>query len=60
MGCSGDDTSYMNVSVEEAAKMIKKTNKYPNLIILDVRTAMEFERSHLFGAINIPLDEIEG
>lgn len=50
---------YTDITVEEAAIMMKKTNKYPNLIILDVRTKEEFETSHLFGAINIPLDEIE-
>lgn len=59
MACSGDNDSYTNISVEKAANMIKKTNKYPNLVILDVRTDEEYDRSHIFGAINIPFDEIE-
>ena len=54
-----NENLYTDITVEEAAKMIKKTNKFPNLVILDVRTKEEFETSHLFGAINIPLDEIE-
>jgi rhodanese-related sulfurtransferase len=45
-----------NISVKEAEKLIKKLNP----VILDVRSSVEFEYSHLFNAINIPLEELEG
>ncbi|TFH26698.1 MAG: rhodanese-like domain-containing protein, partial [Promethearchaeota archaeon] len=44
------------MSVKEAEKIIKKLNP----IVLDVRSSQEFEYSHLFNAINIPLKELEG
>ncbi len=53
------EQAYMDITPDIANVMMKKTNKYPNLVILDVRTKEEFITSHLIGAINIPLDEIE-
>lgn len=32
----------------------------PDLLVVDVRTAAEFETAHIDGAINLPLDQIDG
>lgn len=47
---------YGDVSVEQAKELIE-TNTW--LLILDVRTKLEFENGHIEGAINIPLSELE-
>ena len=47
---------YGNVTVERAAELIA-TN--PSLVILDVRTDLEFDSGHLEGAVNIPVDELQ-
>lgn len=47
---TGGDNMYRNrrISASEAKKLM---SRYPNAIILDVRTEHEFERSHIPGAI---------
>jgi rhodanese-related sulfurtransferase len=55
----GETQSYKNIDVAEAYKMIEEEIKYPNLIVLDVRTNFEFYASHLYDAQIIPHDEIE-
>ena len=37
-------------------KMIKENS---NIILLDVRNILEFEKGHLLGALNIPISELE-
>ncbi len=51
--------SFQNVSVETAHEMINNPNKYPNLVILDVRTESEYNSGHLVDAIVIPVDVLE-
>jgi len=51
-----DDAPYGDVSVEQAWSLIQDR---PNLVILDVRTAAEYEEGHIPGAVNIPVQEIE-
>lgn len=56
---AAEEQTYQNITVDTANDMIKHENKYPNLIILDVRTPCEFEKGHLYNAILIPHDELE-
>jgi rhodanese-related sulfurtransferase len=51
------DEDYGDVSVERARELIQVR---PSLVILDVRTEAEFSDSHIEGAINIPVGELEG
>ncbi|GAG69301.1 unnamed protein product, partial [marine sediment metagenome] len=54
-----EEQTFQNITVDTAYNMIKKENKYPNLIILDVRTPYEYKKGHLYDAILIPYDELE-
>lgn len=48
---------YGDVTIEQAHELVE--GRKP-LIILDVRNDWEFEDGHLEGAINIPVDDLEG
>ena len=48
---------YGDVTVEQAKQLIEEKS---NLVILDVRTVSEYDDSHIEGALNIPVQEIEG
>lgn len=48
--------SYGDITVEQAKELIE--TKQP-LVILDVRTDLEFEDGHIEGAINIPVEELQ-
>jgi len=52
-----DDTPYGNVSVEQARGLIRSK---PGLVVLDVRTAAEYDEGHISGALNRPVQELEG
>ena len=56
---AAEEQTFQNITVDTAYQMIKKENKYPNLIILDVRTPYEYDMGHLYDAILIPHDELE-
>ena len=56
---AAEEQTYQNITVDTANYMIEHENKYPNLVILDVRTPCEFEKGHLYNAILIPHDELE-
>jgi rhodanese-related sulfurtransferase len=65
-------TSCSNSQTSEATKSEKKTEKtaenkqkegkvdFENAFIVDVRTPQEFASGHFEGAINIPVNEVEG
>ena len=57
-GCAAPaaNKSYRQISGEEAAVMMEVETGY---IILDVRTAHEFQEGHIPGAVNIPNETIE-
>ncbi|MBR5468525.1 MAG: rhodanese-like domain-containing protein [Firmicutes bacterium] len=56
-GCTAKESknTYNQISMAEAVSMMENETDY---IILDVRTAEEFEEKHIPGAINIPNEEI--
>ena len=50
-GAQSSETTYRQISMEEAVTMMEEETEY---IILDVRTAEEYSEKHIPGAINIP------
>lgn len=46
---------YGDVTVQEARSLIEDKS---DLVILDVRTASEYEDGHIEGAVNIPVQEL--
>lgn len=58
-GCGTDneeqENNYLQISMEEAVTRMKEEENY---IILDVRTAEEYEEKHIPDAINIPNESI--
>ena len=58
VGCAvpaEQEISYRQITMDEAVAMMEKEEGY---IILDVRTAAEFDEKHIPGAINIPNETI--
>ena len=58
VGCAAPterEVSYRQITMDEAVAMMKEEQNY---IILDVRTAAEFDEKHIPGAINIPNETI--
>ena len=53
MGCGGE--SYKHLTHDEARAMLKSD---PNIILLDVRTAEEYEKKHIVDAILIPIADL--
>jgi rhodanese-related sulfurtransferase len=53
----GNKAAYRKISAEEAYQMMRDTQGY---ILLDVRTAEEFEEKRIEGAVLIPDYEIRG
>ena len=49
------EVSYRQITMDKAVAMMKEEEGY---IILDVRTAAEFDEKHIPGAINIPNEAI--
>ena len=58
VGCTAPvepETTYRQINMDEAIAMMEEESNY---IILDVRTAAEFNEEHIPGAINIPNETI--
>lgn len=58
VGCAAPterEISYRQITMDEAVAMMEEEEGY---IILDVRTAAEFDEKHIPGAINIPNEAI--
>ena len=58
VGCAvpaEQEISYRQITMDEAVAVIEEEEGY---IILDVRTAAEFDEKHIPGAINIPNEAI--
>ena len=54
-GAQSSETTYRQISMEEAVTMMEEETEY---IILDVRTAQEYSEKHIPGAINIANESI--
>ena len=54
-GASVEESSYRQISMDDAVTMMEEENGY---ILLDVRTPEEFAEKHIPGAINIPNETI--
>jgi len=54
---AGEKTDYGDVNVERAMEL---TEARADLVILDVRSPAEFDEGHIEGAVNIPVDSLEG
>lgn len=54
-GAQSSETTYQQISMEEAVTMMEEETEY---IILDVRTAEEYSEKHIPGAINIANESI--
>lgn len=52
---NANSASYKNLTPKEVAVKIAKKE---GIILLDVRTREEYNKGHLGGAINIPVDEL--
>ena len=54
-GAQSEESTYRQISAEEAAAMMEEESGY---IILDVRTSEEYREKQIPGAINIPNETI--
>ena len=51
-----DKVCYINVTVEEAKRMMDSEE---NVMLVDVRTPLEYESRHIAGAVSVPLADLE-
>jgi len=56
---AAEEQTYQNITIDAANYMIEHENKYPNLVILDVRDTIEYNLGHLYDSILIPLNDLE-
>ena len=49
---------YASINVDTAYNMITNSS-YPDLVVLDVRTQIEYDIGHIYGAVWIPHSELE-
>ncbi|GAH23664.1 unnamed protein product, partial [marine sediment metagenome] len=56
---AAEEQTYQNITIDTANYMIEHENKYPNLVILDVRDTIEYNLGHLYDSILIPLNDLE-
>jgi len=56
---AAEEQTYQNITIDTANYMIEHENKYPNLIILDVRDTIEYNLGHLYDSILILLNDLE-
>lgn len=54
-----EEQTYQNITIDTANYMIEHENKYPNLVILDVRDTIEYNLGHLYDSILIPINNLE-
>ncbi len=54
----GNASPYTNVDVDTAYNMITGSS-YPDLVVLDVRRKSEYDTGHIYGAVWIPVAELE-
>lgn len=52
-GASGEESGYRRVSMKEAEALMEE-----DALLVDVRTAEEYDAGHIPGAVNLPLETI--
>ena len=61
-GCSVSNEkkspNVQKISVKEVKNIVDNSNRYLDVLIVDVRSVEEFESGHIQGAINVPLNDI--
>ena len=61
-GCSVSNKkkspNVQKISVKEVKNIVDNSNRYLDVLIVDVRSVEEFESGHIQGAINVPLNDI--
>lgn len=59
-GCGlNENLVVQDITVAEVKEIVDNKKKYPDTVIIDVRTREEFLLKHIEGSLHIPLDEIE-
>lgn len=53
------ESTAQDITVDTAYRMIRRNRFFPDLVILDVRNQSEYYINHLYGAVLIPLHELE-
>lgn len=54
-----ESETVQNITVDTAYSMIRRNRSFPDLVILDVRNQSEYDINHLYGAVSVPLHELE-
>jgi len=54
-----ESETVQNITVDTAYSMIHRNHFFPDLVILDVRNQSEYNINHLYGAVLVPLHELE-
>lgn len=66
-GCGANDESSTTnhnakiemITINEVKKIIDNFDDYSDTVIVDVRSEVEYKSGHLYGAVNVPLSDIE-
>ena len=53
----GDEVTYNSINIEKVYEIVKDKNS--NFQIVDVRSAEEYSKTHIKGALSIPVSDIE-
>lgn len=58
-GCSKDDSMRVeSISMKQVYDISENIEKYPDYVIVDVRSVEEYKSGHIKNAINVPLPNI--
>ena len=59
-GCSKDDSMRVeSISMKQVYDISENIEKYPDYVIVDVRSVEEYKSGHIKNAINVPLPNID-
>ena len=59
-GCSKDDSMRLeSISMKQVYDISENIEKYPDYVIVDVRSVEEYRSGHIKNAVNVPLPNIK-